>query len=86
MGGWDDARTGLELTAARWSGGDAVGIARQPRFDLPGIPQHVVQRGNNQERGQVYLEGSTSEPDLIRCRFSFERNAIHRIGCARPWL
>ena len=22
-------------------------MARQPRFDLPGIPQHVVQRGNN---------------------------------------
>lgn len=23
------------------------GMARQPRFDLPGIPQHVVQRGYN---------------------------------------
>ena len=22
-------------------------MARQPRLDLPGIPQHVVQRGNN---------------------------------------
>lgn len=22
-------------------------MARQPRFDLPGIPQHIVQRGNN---------------------------------------
>lgn len=22
-------------------------MARLPRFDLPGIPQHVVQRGNN---------------------------------------
>ncbi len=22
-------------------------MARSPRFDLPGIPQHVVQRGNN---------------------------------------
>ncbi|HET6546532.1 MAG TPA: transposase [Rhodanobacteraceae bacterium] len=22
-------------------------MARQPRFDLPGIPQHVIQRGNN---------------------------------------
>ncbi len=22
-------------------------MARQPRIDLPGIPQHVVQRGNN---------------------------------------
>jgi putative transposase len=22
-------------------------MARPPRFDVPGIPQHVVQRGNN---------------------------------------
>jgi putative transposase len=22
-------------------------MARQPRFDLPGVPQHIVQRGNN---------------------------------------
>lgn len=26
---------------------DARGMARLPRLDLPGIPQHVVQRGNN---------------------------------------
>jgi putative transposase len=26
---------------------DAGRMARLPRFDLPGIPQHVVQRGNN---------------------------------------
>ena len=25
----------------------AARMARQPRFDLPGIPQHIVQRGNN---------------------------------------
>lgn len=24
-----------------------TGVARLPRLDLPGIPQHVVQRGNN---------------------------------------
>ena len=24
-----------------------AGMARPPRLDLPGIPQHVVQRGNN---------------------------------------
>ncbi|MDN5924958.1 MAG: transposase, partial [Xanthomonadales bacterium] len=22
-------------------------MARQPRLDLPGIPQHIIQRGNN---------------------------------------
>ncbi len=26
---------------------DAGCMARQPRLDLPGIPQHIVQRGNN---------------------------------------
>lgn len=24
-------------------------MARNPRFNLPGIPQHVIQRGNNRE-------------------------------------
>ena len=24
-------------------------MARKPRFNLPGVPQHVVQRGNNRE-------------------------------------
>jgi putative transposase len=27
--------------------GDAGCMARLPRFDIPGIPQHIVQRGNN---------------------------------------
>jgi len=27
--------------------GQTLGMARQPRLDVPGIPQHVVQRGNN---------------------------------------
>jgi len=26
---------------------DLACMARQPRIDLPGIPQHIVQRGNN---------------------------------------
>ena len=24
-------------------------MPRKPRFDLPGYPQHVIQRGNNRE-------------------------------------
>ena len=44
-------------------------MARLPRPDLPGIPQHIVQRGNNRlpcflddedrqpKRGQVHLSG-----------------------------
>ena len=44
MGGLDDGWARFVLTAVgRWSG-DAVGMARQPRFDFPGIPQHVVQQ------------------------------------------
>ncbi len=31
----------------RRSGTDHLAMARQPRIDLPGIAQHVVQRGNN---------------------------------------
>ena len=31
----------------RRAAGDALDMARQPRFDFSGIPQHVVQRGNN---------------------------------------
>ena len=27
--------------------GNPVLMARLPRLDLPGIPQHIVQRGNN---------------------------------------
>jgi putative transposase len=33
--------------ARRWRDAESVGMARQPRLDLPGIPQHIVQRGNN---------------------------------------
>ena len=29
--------------------GDADRMARQPRLDLPGIPQHIVQRGGKRE-------------------------------------
>ena len=24
-------------------------MARKPRFNLPGVPQHIIQRGNNRE-------------------------------------
>ncbi|WP_235577792.1 hypothetical protein [Rhodanobacter sp. Root561] len=49
MGGLDDEWRRFLLTAVGWWSDDAAGTARQPRFDLdlPGIPQHVVQRGNN---------------------------------------
>lgn len=28
---------------------DSANMARQPRLDLPGIPQYIVQRGNNRQ-------------------------------------
>ena len=50
------------------------GMARQPRFDLPGIPQHVVQRGNN--RLPCFLD------DLDRQRYlQCLRQALGRFGC-----
>lgn len=50
------------------------GMARQPRFDLPGIPQHVVQRGNN--RLPCFLD------DLDRQRYpQCLRQALGKFGC-----
>jgi putative transposase len=49
-------------------------MARQPRFDLPGIPQHVVQRGNN--RLPCFLD------DLDRQRYlQCLWQALGRFGC-----
>lgn len=52
-----------------------MGMARQPRFDLPGIPQHVVQRGNNRlpcflddEDRQRYLQCLLQALDRFGCR------------------
>jgi putative transposase len=33
-----------------------VDIPRTPRFNLPGVPQHVVQRGNN--RDPVFMQST----------------------------
>lgn len=50
-------------------------MARLPRIALPGIPQHVVQRGNN--RLPCFLD------DRDRLRYlQLLRDALHRSGCA----
>lgn len=50
-------------------------MARQSRLDLPGIPQHVVQRGNN--RLPCFLD------DEDRCRYlTLLREALLATGCA----
>lgn len=50
-------------------------MARLPRLDLPQIPQHIVQRGNNRQPCFV------SEEDYSRCREDLADAAVH-CGCA----
>ena len=53
---------------------DAGAMARQPRLDLPGIPQHIVQRGNN--RLPCFLD------DTDRARYrQLLREALLATGC-----
>lgn len=49
-------------------------MPRQPRLDLPGVPQHVIQRGNN--RQPCFLR----EQDY-RCYLTQLREAASRYGC-----
>ena len=50
-------------------------MARKPRFDIPGIPQHVIQRGNN--RGACFFCSQD-------CRYYLDalRAASEKAGCA----
>lgn len=50
-------------------------MARQPRLDLPGIPQHVVQRGNN--RLPCFLDDHDRH-----CYLHLLREALLSTGCA----
>lgn len=52
-------------------------MPRKPRFDLPGVPQHVIQRGNNREPC-FYAEGDYSryQEDLLKAAGKFSC-AIH---------
>ena len=49
-------------------------MARLPRFDLPGVPQHVVQRGNN--RLPCFLDDDDRQR-YLQCL----RQALLRFGC-----
>ncbi len=67
-------RLGLRRWSLAGRGGTPPGMARLPRFDLPGIPQHVVQRGNN--RLPCFLD------DLDRQRYlQCLHHALGRFGC-----
>ncbi|AOY64485.1 hypothetical protein ABFO19_03125 [Xanthomonas citri pv. glycines] len=48
-------------------------MARLPRFDLAGIPQHIVQRGNN--RLPCFLDGDRSR------YLHLMHEALHATGC-----
>jgi putative transposase len=50
-------------------------VARQPRLDFPGVPQHVVQRGNNRQPCFV------AEEDYARYREDLHEAAAH-CGCS----
>ena len=50
-------------------------MPRKPRFTLPGVPQHVIQRGNNREpcffgEGDYkrYLDDSQKSAEKFDCR------------------
>ena len=49
-------------------------MPRQPRIDFPGIPQHIVQRGNDRQ--------PTFFTDADRLRYLTDSNEIAlRVGC-----
>lgn len=50
-------------------------MSRLPRFDLPGVPQHVVQRGNN--RLPCFLDDDDRQRYLAHLRA-----ALRRFGCS----
>ena len=45
---------------------DSANMARQPRLDLPGIPQYIVQRGNNRQPCFLYDTDRASYRYLLR--------------------
>ncbi|MGN7724832.1 transposase [Luteimonas sp. 22616] len=65
-------------------------MARLPRLDLPGIPQHVVQRGNNRlpcfldDRDRLrYLQLLRESPATTHCRlhaYVLMDNHIHLLA------
>ncbi len=62
-------------------------MPRKPRFNLPGIPQHIIQRGNNREPCflakedyQRYLDDLTKSVSKYRCNlhaFVLMTNHVH---------
>ena len=66
-------------------------MARQSRLDLPGVPQHVIQRGNNrqpcflQEQDyRFYLESLLEASKQTGCRVHAYTSAINLIESYLP--
>lgn len=53
---------------------DAAAMGRTPRFDLPGIPQHIVQRGHN--RLPCYLHDHDRLHDLHLLRDALTSSGV----------
>jgi putative transposase len=64
-------------------------MPRKPRFDLPGIPQHVIQRGNNREPCfftesdyNRYLDELAASAEKYQCRvhaYVLMTNHVHML-------
>jgi len=54
-------------------------MPRKPRFNLIGIPQHVIQRSNNREHCFY------AEEDYRRSTTKIESNSIHRKPLLGPY-
>lgn len=57
---------------------ETCSMPRKPRFFLPDVPAHIVQRGNN--RGPIFF----SETDY-RAYLGWLQEAAQRRGCAIHW-
>ena len=65
-------------------------MPRKPRFDLPGVPQHIIQRGNNREPCFVakedhrrYLDDLTEAASKYNCRihaYALMTNHVHLLA------
>jgi putative transposase len=52
-------------------------VARSPRLDLPGVPQHVIQRGNNRQPCFLADEDYTAYRQDLRDAAKHDHCAIH---------
>jgi hypothetical protein len=65
-------------------------MPRRLRFNLPGVPQHIVQRGNNRQTTVVadqdygFYLGCLQEKNMDGARFLFQESAVKLIRLLQP--